>query len=916
MLRFLCVAVGLASLAAHEAPPQQPPVVVRQGQSSQPVALRVAFGGGGRWLAECGASVRIFDVATGRVTRSITVPLLYTWTCAAHPTADLIALSTVDAAIVVFDVTTGSERWRTAPMARAMLWIPGRLGLSFSPDGSELHATLMTGPIGGGDRGRRGRGVGIFRRSREPQSGDPYEGVVSRWSVETGRQLALEKTRSIADRGVSNEQSKISTDGSRELLVGFTEGWRVTDSKSGLTIAAPPSTPLAADWALSPDGRMVATVQRDTLILGDLGDPVTYRYLGGGAAGRFVTVEDALKASAVPRSERSDGPESPRALINAVTPSAAFSIDNRWFVARAQDGQIDVWDSSTGTRMPFRLPAPTNGDYASDQMPIAVQSSAAASAEEGWQPLVVENVRYGQTLCRSLDSRFVAERGSGADGYVTAILRDRAGERRPVDLLALGLDLSGGCLVGPDGTRVLVSAVESSPVRVREIKPRMLGRGLLARETEIVMADATGRGGHLVLRDRRSGRPIRVPFGAGLFEWSSDGRFVVVGGDGLNTLRVWTAATGQEVDLAGSGLEGALRGRFVGGANLAVRRGGEVYSEIWNLDGLTRVAGNLTHVAANTDPTNGVVLVNATSDGLLEIRRLVTGELLGELTALRGGDWLVTTPSGYFDGSPGGWQRLVWRTQAGIETAPGELYFDEFYRPGLLAQLLEGHSPGPGIPITERDRRQPVVRVAAAMAADRQADVTVDVSEAAAGSGVRDVRLFRNGSLVEAWRGDQPLERGARRLEARVAVTAGRNVFTAYAFNRGNVKSLDATVAIESKVPARTPTVYVLAIGVNAYANTAFDLVYARPTPRRSRPSSVRVSARSGRTPSCVSPRCWIGRRRGPTSCSPWTRWRAPAAPCRPVRRRACASWPPRARRMQSYSISPGTASPWATASI
>ena len=39
MLRFLCVAVGLASLAAHEAPPQQPPAV------GSPVAI----GGAGRF---------------------------------------------------------------------------------------------------------------------------------------------------------------------------------------------------------------------------------------------------------------------------------------------------------------------------------------------------------------------------------------------------------------------------------------------------------------------------------------------------------------------------------------------------------------------------------------------------------------------------------------------------------------------------------------------------------------------------------------------------------------------------------------------------------------------------------------------------------------------------------------------------
>jgi uncharacterized caspase-like protein/WD40 repeat protein len=833
----LGAAIALLLVAVLGAAQQEPPAVVRQGQSGSPVALRVAFGGGGRWLAECGGGpVRVFDVATGRVTRALTVPLLHTATCAAHPLADLMAVATANTEIVVVDVATGQERWRTKPIAPTLLFAPEQLALNFSSDGGELFANFIRSPTGVELDGSMS--APKFRTIRPSRSNEP-ERIVGRWAVEDGRQLELRTIKSGNYLDYSDKQSKVSADGSRELVVLLIEGWRVFDTRSRETFEAPPSTPLATDWAISPDGRLVATVQRDTLILGDLGKSVTYRYRGAGAAGPFVTVEDAMKETRLGGASVSPGEaDSVRTFYKAVTPSAAFTSDHRWFVARAQDGQIDVWDTSTGVRMPFRLPAPTSGDHASNRLPIAARSVSQPSAAEGWQPIVVENqaevvARTGGALCRSSDARFVVEQSSDTDGYARAFLRDRWDDRVSTELLARGFDLGGGCRISPDGARVLVSGVEPQPVRTTTIGRRLFGKD---RETDIVVAKASGTAAHRVLRDRRTGRAARFPFGPPTFDWSPDGRFVVVGGDGIRgAFRAWNAGTGFELDLSASGLDRAVRGRFTpGGASLFMRRAGALDVEIWNLDGLARVAAGISRLTTDEDPTNGDVVVSASPDGLLEIRRLATGELLGDLTASRGGDWLVTTPSGFFDGSPGGWQRLAWRTQAGIETAPGELYFDEFYRPGLLAQLLDGRAPGPAVPIGERDRRQPLVRVAAAMAGDRLATVTVDVQEsvggnAAAGSGVRDVRLFRNGSLVNAWRGDQPLEGGARRLEARVAVSAGRNQFTAYAFNRANVKSLDATVAVDAGVPARTPTVYVLAIGVNAYANTAFDLVYARP---------------------------------------------------------------------------------------
>ena len=97
-----------------------------------------------------------------------------------------------------------------------------------------------------------------------------------------------------------------------------------------------------------------------------------------------------------------------------------------------------------------------------------------------------------------------------------------------------------------------------------------------------------------------------------------------------------------------------------------------------------------------------------------------------------------------------------------------------------------------------------------------------------AGSGARDVRLFRNGSLVKVWRGDVLKGQTATTLEADIAIVAGENRLAAYAFNRDNVKSKDATLHLTGADSLKRPgTAYVLAIGVNSYSKQQYNLKYA-----------------------------------------------------------------------------------------
>ena len=91
------------------------------------------------------------------------------------------------------------------------------------------------------------------------------------------------------------------------------------------------------------------------------------------------------------------------------------------------------------------------------------------------------------------------------------------------------------------------------------------------------------------------------------------------------------------------------------------------------------------------NPT-GTLLASTNEDGSTSLWDAQTGERLATLVSLYdGGDWLVVTPDGLFDGSPAAWDQILWRfSQNTFDVAPVETFFNEFFHPGILADLVAG----------------------------------------------------------------------------------------------------------------------------------------------------------------------------------------------------------------------------------
>jgi uncharacterized caspase-like protein len=308
---------------------------------------------------------------------------------------------------------------------------------------------------------------------------------------------------------------------------------------------------------------------------------------------------------------------------------------------------------------------------------------------------------------------------------------------------------------------------------------------------------------------------------------------------------MWDVASGREI--------GTLKGHGRAVGKVAFSRDGKMLAtggtdntiKIWDLAGkreLVTLKGHTANIESLDFSPDGRLLASASEDGSTFLWDAKTGEHLLTLISLDdGGEWMVVTPQGLFDGTPVSWNQILWRyNQETFNVAPIEWFFNEFYYPGLLSDIYGGKRPKVAQDVSKKDRRQPVVKLslvgqqATEAIAARTIKVKIDVTDAPAdkenpqGAGARDVRLFRNGSLVKVWHGDVLKNQASVSLEEEIIVTAGPNRLVAYAFNRDNVKSKDAPLVFTgAEGLKRKGTAYIIAVGVNDYENAQYNLKYA-----------------------------------------------------------------------------------------
>jgi WD40 repeat protein len=245
-------------------------------------------------------------------------------------------------------------------------------------------------------------------------------------------------------------------------------------------------------------------------------------------------------------------------------------------------------------------------------------------------------------------------------------------------------------------------------------------------------------------------------------------------------------------------------------------------------------------VAVNVNiPASGDVAVAALHDGTIRWYRLKDGE---ELLALfphpDGRRWVLWTPSGYYDASPGSDELLGWHVNRGPDQAadffPLAQFRETYYRPDIVAKILETRDEATAIKLAnaEADRQAPteallqqlppVVKIqspgdgAEVSSTEVAVRFTIQTRE-----GVTGYKVLVDGRPVKASLtiGDDTEAKGI--AELKIQIPPRNCTIAVLAKNRFGF-SRPASVQVRwtgATAPADQPDLYVLAIGVGVYTN-------------------------------------------------------------------------------------------------
>lgn len=237
--------------------------------------------------------------------------------------------------------------------------------------------------------------------------------------------------------------------------------------------------------------------------------------------------------------------------------------------------------------------------------------------------------------------------------------------------------------------------------------------------------------------------------------------------------------------------------------------------------------------------------------------------------------WIMWTPEGYYDSSPGGEELIGWHLNQGKDKEarfiPSSQLYDVFYRPDIVQAKFRGDDISKLISVSATDALKnppPTLAFTKIPSTSKNINEQVCYKVTSSGGGIGEVRLFHNGKLIKSdgfYRENSAKENnikirlasmdsltiqrnlresvGVKSLTSSIVsstkgneyeecqtidVMSGDNEISVSAFNEANtVQSKHESIQFFADLKQPDPHLYVLSVGINRYNDPSANLEYA-----------------------------------------------------------------------------------------
>lgn len=209
-------------------------------------------------------------------------------------------------------------------------------------------------------------------------------------------------------------------------------------------------------------------------------------------------------------------------------------------------------------------------------------------------------------------------------------------------------------------------------------------------------------------------------------------------------------------------------------------------------------------------------------------------------------EWVIWNNKGYFKASPNGASYIGWYVYKG-EDQNAEFYtadklFDNYYRPELINQLALSEENTAAIlgkagniaktSIAQQVSNMPVLKLAAPSvnekALQKNISLVIDVENK---DFISELLLFQNGKRITV---SPDIFRGISlpSISIPVELVTGENTFIVSALNQSRVETTPLKFSIAFAGAKATSSLYILAVGIDKYKNSRYNLNYAKADAR------------------------------------------------------------------------------------